>query len=121
MIVEQYSGLLDLYQKEKAQSKKDHDENIELLSRNSEIAIKNGELQKELEKEKEKRECALLEKEELLRTSISKDKIKAKIEKVNNDCKKCRFKGEICKELCKNNQCTQGTMKQVLQELLEEE
>lgn len=47
-------------------------------------------------------------------------KIKAKIENVYNDCKKCRFKGEICKELCKNNNCTQGTMIQVLQDLLKE-
>lgn len=50
---------------------------------------------------------------------ISKDKIKAKIELIKNDCKKCRFTG-FCKDLLKNNQCSQGKAIKVLNELLEE-
>lgn len=42
------------------------------------------------------------------------DKIKTKLENVINECKKCGFKGEICKELNKNNQSTYGILKQVL-------
>lgn len=50
-----------------------------------------------------------------------KDKIKAKIEEIKNDCRKCRFKGEICEELNQNNQCVQGECIKVLQSLLEKE
>lgn len=54
------------------------------------------------------------------RKFISENKIKAKIKEIKNDCRKCRFKREICKELNHNNQCVQGESIKVLQSLLEE-
>lgn len=83
-------------------------------------------LQKELEQEKEKNkeyEESITEGvngERIYPNHISKDKIRAKIKELKNDCKKCRYKGEICKDLNNHNCCVQGLALKSLKELLVE-
>lgn len=48
----------------------------------------------------------------------SKNKIKEKIKELNQDCLKCKFRGEICNELCKNNQCVTNAITKSLKSLL---
>lgn len=77
------------------------------------------------EKEKNaslKKQIKLMQSINITENFIEKSKIREKIESIKKDCEKCRFKETgICEELNKNNQCTQGTMLETLQELLEEE
>lgn len=129
---EALQSLLDLYQKEKEKNKElentlkqtqdswyEDTQTIEALrNKNAELRDKLDEKNAELNKRKKMYQelCAFYSKD-----YIAKSKIKAKIDEINNECKKCRFKGEICETLNKNNQCVQGIMKQYLQELLEEE
>ena len=59
--------------------------------------------------------------EDINKDYIPKPKIRQKIETTKKECEKCRFKESgICEELNKNNQCTQGTILNVLKQLLEE-
>lgn len=50
-----------------------------------------------------------------------KDKIKEKIEENNRSCLKCRYRGEICNDLCKNKQCVTNEVNKILKAIIKKE
>ena len=97
------------------------------ISRDREIILLKKVIEKqqkeieELKKPKYNINCKTNEITKLTNDFVSKDKIKAKIEEIKNECKYCDFADEICEELLQNNNCTQGNTLKVLQSLLEKE
>ena len=100
---------------------------LELINKNHVVHLKDvekelREMKKVIDTKNAEIECLNVIHESYKENNfISKDKIKAKIEEIKNECKYCDFTDEFCEELLENNNCTQGNTLKVLQSLLEEE
>lgn len=124
---EQIEILLNLIEKQQKEIEELKKDKLELINKNHVVHLKDvekelREMKKVIDTKNAEIECLNVIHESYKENNfISKDKIKAKIEEIKNDCRKCRFKEEICEELNQNNQCVQGECIKVLQSLLEKE